>query len=700
MTTETTPTETTPAGSIEGPESDGTARPARWQRWVPLLLVVGVVATFFPVLGNGFVWDDQANVVENEAFRGLGWDQLHWATTTTLLGHFQPLSWLTLSFDHALWGMAPAGYHLTNLLVHALGTVLFFWLAAALIRRARGGDPAHGVDAATTVGAGAAALLFALHPLRVEAVAWVTERRCLLAATFYLLALLAYLRLQDAPPGRRLRWWAATLAAFVLSLLSTAWAVTLPAVLLVLDGYPLRRLDRGATARVLLEKVPFLVLAVAGAVVAALAQRETGAAASLTGLGLLDRTLLAGSALWFYLAKTLVPLDLSPLYLIRADELGDAAHVAALVAAVGVTIGLVALARRRPALAATWLACGLLLAPVLGFAQSGLQAAADRYTYLGMWPWATLAGGGLAALWARGRRTLVAAVALPPLLALAALAHAQTAVWRDGEALWTRAIEADPRNHVAFANRADDRRAAGRLVEAERDASEAIRLAPGFEGGYRNRGTIRLALGDLAGAEGDFDRAAAESPDDPRVLCNRGVIRQQRGDLDGARRDYDAALAHAPGDAACLANLGLLLEQQGRRDEALAAYDAAIRADPRAVAGPANRGRLRLARGDLVGALADFDRALALGPPLPDRARLHASRGAARAQGGDAAGARDDFDAALAIDPSLLDAYVMRARLAAAAGDRDGARRDLREALDRAPADWPRRPLVERLLGP
>src|SRR5207249_5694880 len=210
-----------------------------------------VLVCFLPALGSQFVlWDDDMNFTDNPSYRGLSASHLRWMFTTLYGGHYQPLSWLTLGLDYTLWGMNPTGYHLTSLLLHAVNAVLFYYIVLALLRRA---------VAAVSASAGAAAvgaLFFAIHPLRVESVAWASERRDVLAALFYLATVLAYLRMaEEEPSGRAHRWYLVSLACFVLSLLSKAWGITLPVVLLALDVFPLRRAPR------LREKAPYAALA-------------------------------------------------------------------------------------------------------------------------------------------------------------------------------------------------------------------------------------------------------------------------------------------------------------------------------------------------------------------------------------------------------------------------------------------------------
>jgi len=306
-----------------------TAAPAAESRPLPryltnralAVLIAAVTATsFLPVLGDGFVsWDDPKNFVDNPHYRGLGPAQLRWMFTTLHMGHYIPLTWVTLGLDYLLWGMNPAGYHLTNLLLHTATALSLYLLALRLLRLAL---PAGTAEADLRVGAAAAALLWAVHPLRVESVAWLTERRDVLSGLFYVTAALAYLTAAGPDAGdrvRRRRWYWASLALFAASLLSKSITVTLPVTLLALDVYPLRRLGGPSGWRrwdVWLEKAPFFAIAGLVSVVAFVALLPLGNAHSLRELGVLQRTVLSVYGLAFYLFKTVVPLDLSPLYLL------------------------------------------------------------------------------------------------------------------------------------------------------------------------------------------------------------------------------------------------------------------------------------------------------------------------------------------------------------------------------------------------
>jgi len=420
------------------------------RRLLPVLVAVLSVVAFLPALEGQFVnWDDQANFVANEDFRGLGWTQLKWMWTATLLGHYIPLTWMTLGLNYALGGMNPWGYHLGNLLLHAANALVFYFLARRLLRASLSSSQGEG---AVALGAAFAAVVFSLHPLRVESVAWVTERRDVLYALFFLLSALAYLRSVDDGAASPRGWRWASVGAFVAALLSKSAAMTLPAAILLMDVYPLGRVGRLGWRRVIVEKIPYAVLAAAGAVGAVISVRMGAVVTPYSEYGVPARLAMTAYSFWFYPWKWLWPVGLSPLYELppHVDPLAWRFLVPAVGLAV-VTAGLVALARRWPGGLAAWVFSALMILPVSGAVHAGYQLAHDRYSYISGLGFAVLAGGALA--WALGlvqaRRvgrwvapvTLAAAAAA--LVILAAGAWEGTKTWKDSETLWGTALGLD-----------------------------------------------------------------------------------------------------------------------------------------------------------------------------------------------------------------------------------------------------------------
>jgi protein O-mannosyl-transferase len=514
------------------------------RRLIPIAVVLVTVVTFAHSLENGFTWDDKKNLVNNVYYRGLGPSELAWMFTGFHMGHYAPVTWITFGLDYLIWGLNPAGYHLTNVLLHAANAVLVYFLACRLLAAAafQRTEPSDG----SIRWAGAlAALLFAVHPLRVESVAWATERRDVLSAFFYLAAILAYVRVvgpERSQEARRWIWYGVALGLHGLALLSKSMAVSLPIVLVVLDVYPLRRLGGpsgwlGRQARAIyLEKLPFVALSAGASLVAVIAARSTGITlAPLAALGVVDRFAISAYSLGFYLLKTVVPVRLAPLYELESP-IEPWTWPYLLSAAAVVVVTLVALVRRHrwPALAAVWIVYAAILAPVVGIVQNGPQIAADRYTYLACLGWALLASG-LLIRWTSSRpdrAPTAIAGALLAALVLASLAWQQVHIWKDSERLWRHAIESSP---------------------------SAI--------GHHNLGVALLDRGALAEASIHFRETIQRQPGNAVAHNHLGVALARGGDLIDAIDHFRKALAIEPGFALAEANLGRALNLQ-RESEA------------------------------------------------------------------------------------------------------------------------------------
>jgi len=497
---------------------------------------------YLPSLKNGFVyWDDHVVLLENPNYRGFDWPRLKWMFTTGFMGHYQPLTWLSYAVDYTLWGMDPWGYHLTSVLLHAATAGGVYWVARFLLGRAvsRGsGEGGIGLD----LGAMLAALLFALHPLRVESVAWATERRDLTSGLFFVIALATYLRGVGCParnPARR-TWMRLSLVAYALSLLGKVMGVSLPIILVLLDAYPLRRLTafprgwRGPAVRgVWREKWPYFALAGLAAVNAFLVQYHGPAISSLHHVPWIVRLTTASFGTAFYLYKTLVPLSLSPLYAPDSPFNPFAWYflVSGTVVA-GITMAVLLARRGWPAGPALWAAYLVMLVPVVGIVQIGPQIAADRYTYLPCLGWVLLPAAGWMAIWIRRAdhwmwKVGLAASSLAGILVLVTLGwltRRQIAVWRDTEALWNQAIRVHPHNgmaHSALANWLDRQ---GRLTEAMHYHRLGIRYRPELAEGYSDMGVTLAKLGRRTEALEAFRQALRINPRSPGAHNGLGVI--------------------------------------------------------------------------------------------------------------------------------------------------------------------------------
>ncbi|MCH8148127.1 MAG: tetratricopeptide repeat protein [Planctomycetes bacterium] len=567
---------------------------SRWpSRFVLVaLLVAATFLAFAPALNNGFVnWDDDYTLVNNDAFRGLSGEHLRWMFTTAYTGHFQPLSWVSFAIDWYVWELTPFGYHLTNLLLHAATGILLFFLVRRLLAIALPLLP----DASRNLGALAAALLFSVHPLRVESVAWATERRDVLSAVWLMAALCFYLKMTAAPRGKRYGiMLGLAVLCYSLSLLSKASAITVPVVLLILDYFPLRRTSASSskpqtrTLRFLLiEKLYFLVPAAIVAGLALRAQLESGALRTMADHPLGLRIGQAFYGIIFYLRASLFPVGLIPLY--EQDPHGtafDAANVWSAMLALVITVGVWRFRKQHPAWLFAWLVYLILLLPILGFAQSGQQIVADRYSYLSCMPWAVLAGAGFAkALASRHLQQVFArgVVLGGAFLAVAFLilaSRAQTCIWHDSLTLWHAVIEQAPDTGSAHANLASAYNRGNEFELGRKHAYEALRILPGNRAAHIAVARSSSELGDFLTAEKHYETALYIRPADVIRLTDLAFVKTRLGKNDEAEALFRRALEVDPNNGFVYVSLAGFLAGEDRESEAAALLETAIKIQP------------------------------------------------------------------------------------------------------------------------
>lgn len=579
----TTSATTPPDPGARGTAASHAARAAHAARprdvaLVCVTLFVGTLLLFGRAASFEFVnIDDSEYVVDNPGLRlGIGVDAVRWAFTNVQSSNWHPLTWLSHALDVTLFGIASGPHHAVNVLWHALDAVLAF----LLLRRATG---AFWTSAAC-------AALFAWHPLRVESVAWVSERKDVLSAFFFLLALWAwagFARDDDADtdpaggerddgaralPAARNAWYALALLAFALGLLAKAMLVTLPFVLLLLDLWPFARLRRERVAALVLEKLPFFALSAASAVATYLAQDTAGATFKTIPLDL--RVANAAVSVVRYLAGFVWPFGLSVLYPYPA-----AWPAGIVVAAVTVLACVTALAlgqaRRRPWIVVGWLWFLGMLVPVVGLVQVGVQAMADRYTYL------PILGVQIALLWTlrdwatrdtqRARQTAAVVAAL--LLFFALRTWQQLGVWQSSITLFTHATEVTHDNYLAYSNLGMALAAAERFPEAEQSFRRVLEIDPPHfpaETMAQNDYMVRYALAVTLIRQGRYDEAGEQLarvlervPDYLDANSHYGAILAMQGRLDEARRHFESAVQHQPDNATAVYNLARLDLVQG-----------------------------------------------------------------------------------------------------------------------------------------
>ena len=496
------------------------------------------------------------------------------------MGHWIPVTWLTFSVDYALWGMNASGYHFTNIVLHAVAAALVYFLSRRLLAL---GLPAAS-PRAITLGACAAALFFAVHPLRVESVVWVTERRDELSSLFYLLTVLAYLKACDASGARQTRWRVVSIGVYALGLLSKSLIMSLPLVLLVLDVYPLRR-ARGAWRQILLEKLPYLALAIAAAVVSVLAVARLGLT-SASAYPPPARVSMALYSLVFYVWKTVLPLGLAPMYELpaRVDPTSPRFLIPAIVA-IGVTVALILVRRSWPAALAAWLVYGLTVAPVSGIVHNGPQLVADRYSYLACLGIAVLVGAAVAAAISSAAltpamRAAVVVAGFTWIGALAILTLQQIPVWRDAETIWRRSLAVDPECAFCYGQSGALAGNRGDFVSAIAHFERVVALRPGNVHHRRNLGLALLKAGRPAEAAAQFEQILAKEPTDAGTRSRLGLALAQQGKMAEASREFERASRDDPRHVGALTNLGLSLIELGRPAEAIPYLEKAASLDP------------------------------------------------------------------------------------------------------------------------
>jgi tetratricopeptide (TPR) repeat protein len=662
---------------------------------MPLSIVVLTFVAFLPSLQNGFVnWDDEAVLLDNPNYRGLGWEQLRWMFTTFHMSVYRPIAWITMGIDYLIWGMEPFGYHLTSLFFHCANAVLFYFVALRLLRLAM--STTDELKLPLGVAAGFAALFFALHPLRVESVAWESGEDNLVAGFFFMLTLLCYLR-AAAITGTGLHrwvWMGGAWILYALSILSKALTVPLPLALLVLDVYPLKRLKtdprtwfQREARHLLWEKIPFLLFAVPVAIVAVFAKQSTGAVAPVASIGWFPRLMQSFYGLAFYLQKTIAPWGLSPLYE-RPIPFNpwDWPFLLSGVIVLAVSIGLGVVRRFWPAGLAAWVYYAVILLPSLGVITYGPQLVGDRYSYFSCLSWALLAGAGVFHFWKRraaGEMSalvflLLNGLAGVLLIGLGVLTWKQTQIWHDSERLWRHALALDDKSSFAHNNLG--------LVLAKRDALEeaidqfrrAVDVDPAFVEAYTNLGNFLAQRGFRDEAIVHLRHALQIEPTFVNAHNTLGNILADIGALDEAIQHFRKALQTNPQSAMTHYNLGRTLAKHGDAEEAIVQYRQSLEIDPGDVDVHNNLGLLLFSQGNIDQAILQFREAIRVNP---NYAKAYFNLGKVDAQQDRLDEAIANFQKALQIQPGVAEIHENLARALARQGKRTEALQEYQEAL-------------------
>jgi len=626
-------------------------------------------AVYIPALRNGFVdWDDVIYVISNPHIRSLDLVFLKWAFFDFYASNWHPLTWISHAIDYAFWGLNPMGHHLTSIALHAINSLMAVLLVVRImeapVKKTESFPLSLQYERAILITGAVTGLLFGLHPVHVESAAWVAERKDLLCALFFMLSIITYIKhacREHREEGSHIFIFSlpylSSLGFFMLALMSKPMAVSLPVVLIILEWYPLNKI---VSLRTLIssfvEKLPFMALSLASAVLTILAQKTVNAILTIENLPLSTRLFVAARSLVMYLWKMAVPLDLVPLYPYPKNvPLLSTEYLLSILTVVGVTVLFVAVSGRQKLLLSVWGYYVITLIPVLGVVQVGSQAMADRYTYLpSLSPFFLI---GLAAAWTfnkvnaskqPGHAVAYAyiAAALCVFVPLGYLTSRQIGVWKNGYSLWSYVVEKEP---------------------------DSISIA------YTNLGKVLSDMGRYEEAVKSFDKAIDLNPEDSLAYNNRGTVFEKMGRLDKAFEDYKKAASLSPNDFKAYYNLGVIFGRTGKIEKAMEYFDRSIALNPYNYLAHINKGTLYLNSGSFEAAIDSFNRSLAINPAV---ASVYNSRGLAYAMRGQYDKAMGDYNKAIALDPNFGSAYFSRGDLYARLGNIGLAISDFRMACN------------------
>jgi Tfp pilus assembly protein PilF len=575
-----------------------------------LFLAITIIAIYWHVNNHDFVnFDDNKYITENRHVQtGLTSGNITWAFTTFHAGNWHPLTWISHMLDCQLFGMKPGFHHLVNLFFHVANTLLLFFILHRMTK---------GLWQSAFVAA-----VFAIHPLHVESVAWVTERKDVLSTFFWMLTMGAYVFYVER---RELKRYLLALFFFALGLMAKPMLVTLPFVLLLLDYWPLRRLTIGKSSvnehtqsekspnthrkkkerqrsaikaehtnktekqtrqqplmvQIILEKVPFFVLSLASSIVTYMAQQKGGAVGSLQSFPLTARIANALVSYCGYIGKMIWPADLAVLY--PHPGMLPTWEVVAAVFFLGLTTFLIIRAVKRfPCLTVGWLWYLGTLVPVIGLVQVGVQAMADRYTYVPLIGVLIMVAWGVPELlkkW-RHRNAALATVAVITLSIFSYVTWKQVGYWQNSTTLFKHTLEKTTNNPIMLNNMGNVLEGEGRLDEAISHYTEALRIDPNLSDSYNNMGLALTKQGSADEAIPNFFKAIRINPNHAAAHYNLGTVLASRGKLDEAIYHFRESIRIKPDHAKAYNNLGNALLMQGIIDEAIDSYREALRINP------------------------------------------------------------------------------------------------------------------------
>ena len=644
---------------------------------VAACLALGTVLLFARATGNGFVnYDDPDYVTANEHVKaGVTAAGLKWAFFSGDISYWHPLTWVSHMVDWQLYGDRPAGHHATSVAWHAL-TAVMAWLA---LRRLTGLFWTSAVCAA----------LFAWHPLRVESVAWIAERKDVLGGFFWMVALWAYAGYAEKRRAGQSAWgdYALALGAFAGGLMSKPMLVTLPCVLLLLDFWPLRRAELGggekgglkALGWLVWEKLPFFALSAAVSWITVVAQKQVGTLSTVLSLD--ARLANAAVAVVRYVGKFFMPVDLAVLYPHPGAWPTEKVAFAVVFLVVGSGIAVWQM-RRRPWLLFGWLWFLGTLVPVSGIVQVGIQSMADRYTFVPMlgvqiallWTLREAVTPGLRATWSMGAAVVLAV--------LAGRTFDQIGVWKNSLTLFEHTLAKTERNYLAHNNRGTALVEAGRIDEAITEYRKSLAVNPGYEEAANNLGHALAQQGNPREAVEFYRMALRLKPELIEAHNNLGNALSDLGEVDEAITHYEFVLARKPQHADALNNYGVALAMKGRLPEAVARIEEALKLAPDKLSAHSNLGNVFAMMGRHADATVQYRRALEMSP---NDARTLNNLGNVYSAQGQLDEAVKHYEQAIRLESVNPEAHANLGFTFARLGRRDEALTHLRTALQQKP---------------
>ncbi len=613
---------------------------------ISLILAAVILVVYAPVRHYGFLsWDDPLYVAQNvEVSQGLRWDGLVWAFTTGHSANWHPLTWLSHMTDVQLFGKSAGLHHLTSVLLHMANTLLLFW---ALCRMTGAWQPSAMVAA-----------LFAVHPVHVESVAWVAERKDVLSTFFWMLTLHAYISYVRRPCFRR---YSAILLFFALGLMSKPMLVTLPLVLLLLDYWPLARVQMEARhlrvwRQLAVEKIPLFILAALSSIATVLAQWRGGAIGNFEIFPLSVRILNGVASYFAYVSKMFWPRNLAAFY--PYESLSGWFVAGCFLILISVTLLGIHLTRKYRWFLVGWLWYLGTLVPVLGIMQVGPQARADRYTYVPLIGLFIMLAWGVPALlgsWQRRSVSIQVAAGILVVGVLTVAARNQVRYWETDLALWQHTVQATGNNYFSRMLLGSALADHGDLAEAAAQYTESLRLNPQFAEAHNGLGAVFFREGRLNEAMEHYTEAVRIKPGLAEPHSNRGAILWLQGKGVEAMAEFQTALKIKPDSAEVRYSYGFALAEQGNISEAINQFREALRINPEHVEAYNKLGNALASQGKFGKAIDQYAKALSI---KSDFAGAHNNMAIALASQNRYPEAIFHFREALRLDPTLEDARV------------------------------------------